>query len=111
MKTRTPTLTVSPNAPTAEGRELYDYQKVLMARLVKEFRDGARDVLLHAPCGAGKTMLGKAFAAWALLAMGGFEGFHTIVICAPLHTIMEQWSHDEAVVFRKEWSKSKGPLQ
>jgi len=111
MKTRTPILAVSPNAPTAEGRELYDYQKVLMARLVKEFRDGARDVLLHAPCGAGKTMLGKAFAAWALLAMGGFEGFHTIVICAPLHTIMEQWSHDEAVVFRKEWSKSHGPLQ
>ena len=42
---------------------LYDYQKRLLESVVRAFKRGSRDVLLHAPCGAGKTLLGKAFAA------------------------------------------------
>lgn len=86
---------------------LYDYQKRLLEIIVRAFKNGSRDVLLHAPCGAGKTLLGKAFAAWGLLAQRHdpehvFKGFHTVVVCAPLDTIVEPWGADATVEYRRE---------
>ena len=89
--------------PTA----LYRYQQRLLESIIRAFKRGSRDVLLHAPCGAGKTLLGKAFAAWGLLAerhdpSHAFRGFHTVIVCAPLDTIVEPWSTDATVEHRRE---------
>ncbi len=87
--------------------QLYAYQARLLESVIRAFKRGARDVLLHAPCGAGKTLLGKAFAAWGLLAgrhdpAHVFKGFHTVVVCAPLDTIVEPWTADATVQYRRE---------
>ena len=89
--------------PTA----LYRYQQRLLESIIRAFKRGSRDVLLHAPCGAGKTLLGKAFAAWGLLAERhdpsyAFRGFHTVIVCAPLDTIVEPWSTNATVEHRRE---------
>ncbi len=88
-------------------RTLYRYQQLLLESVIRAFKRGSRDVLLHAPCGAGKTLLGKAFVAWGLLAerhdpSHAFKGFHTVVVCAPLDTIVEPWSADATVEHRRE---------
>lgn len=56
----------------AAALPMYRYQRILMERIIRAFRAGNRDVLLHAPPGAGKTLTGKALCAWTLRMLGGF---------------------------------------
>jgi len=78
---------------STEAKTLYHYQATLFHRLRTAISEGHRDLLLHAPPAAGKTLTTQALIAHEL-----DEGrFQLAVVLAPLETIRSRWTDEQVV--------------
>jgi len=71
---------------------LHPYQGTTLVRLLRALQSGARDVLLHAPCGSGKTLIIQALIALLQREVSATDHLRTFIVTAPFDQIVDSWT-------------------